>query len=360
MIRGRGKQRRRMGEPIRALLGAFLCPWAVAFLGAWAVLPGAARAADSAVVVMYHRFGEATYPTTNITLEQFESHIEELTSGRYTVLPLPEIVAALRAGRPLPERTVGISIDDAFLSVHVEAWPRLKQAGLPFTLFVATNPVDQGVKGYMNWEQIAELAADGVTIGNHTASHLHMPQAGAERNRRELERPNARFVDKLGRRPDLFAYPYGEAGLEAMGAVREAGFTAAFGQHSGAFGRGDDFLFLPRFALNETYGSLARFRLAVGSLSLPATDITPADPLITKFNPPAMGFSVAPGLKGLDRLACFTSHAGKARIERLGETRMEIRVETPFPPGRTRVNCTLPAEHGRWRWRGRQFYVPPK
>ncbi len=360
MIRGRGKQRRRMGKAIRTLSCAWLVAWAVAFVSAWAVLPGAARAADSAVVVMYHRFGEEAYPSTNITIEQFESHIEELTSGRYTVLPLPEIIASLRAGRPLPERTVGISIDDAYLSVHAEAWPRLKKAGLPFTLFVATNPIDEGVRGFMSWRQIAELAADGVTIGSQTASHLHMPKAGAERNRRELERSNARFMDKLGRRPDLFAYPYGEAGLEAMGVVRDAGFTAAFGQHSGAFGRGDDFFFLPRFALNESYGSLARFRLAVGSLPLPATDITPADPLITHFNPPAMGFSVAPGLKGLDRLACFTSHAGKARIERLGETRIEIRVEAPFPPGRTRVNCTLPAGDGRWRWRGRQFYVPPR
>ena len=345
---------------MRALLCAFSFPWAVTVLCAWAVLPGAARAADSAVVVMYHRFGEAAYPSTNITIEQFEAHIEELTSGQYTVLPLPEIVASLRAGRSLPERTIGISIDDAYLSVHTEAWPRLKKAGLPFTLFVATNPVDQGVRGYMNWQQIAQLAADGITIGSQTASHLHMPRAGAERNRRELERSNARFVDKLGRRPNLFAYPYGEAGLEAMVAVRESGFAAAFGQHSGAFGSGDDFFFLPRFALNEAYGSLARFRLAVESLPLPATDITPADPLITHFNPPAMGFSVEPSLKGLDRLACFTSHAGKARIERLGATRIEIRVEAPFPPGRTRVNCTLPAEGGRWRWRGRQFYVPPR
>ena len=31
-------------------------------------------AADSAVVVMYHRFGESAYPSTNIKLEQFEGH----------------------------------------------------------------------------------------------------------------------------------------------------------------------------------------------------------------------------------------------------------------------------------------------
>ena len=79
---------------------------------------------NGAAVIMYHRFGEALYPSTNIRLEQFEAHIAELTSGPYTVLPLPEIVAALAEGRALPERSVGISIDDAFLSIYREAWWR--------------------------------------------------------------------------------------------------------------------------------------------------------------------------------------------------------------------------------------------
>ena len=47
-----------------------------------------------------------------------------------------------------------------------------------------------------------------------------------------------------------------------------------------------------------------------------------------------------------------------ARAERLGP-RIEVRVETPFPPGRTRINCTMPGAGGRWHWFGRQFYVAP-
>ena len=84
---------------------------------------GAAIAADSAVLVMYHRFGEDKYPSTSVTLAQFEAHIEHLASGGYTVLPVPEILAAIDAGRPLPERTVGITVDDATRSTFVEAWP---------------------------------------------------------------------------------------------------------------------------------------------------------------------------------------------------------------------------------------------
>ncbi len=317
-----------------------------------------AKAGSNAVVIMHPRFGETKYPSTNVTLEQFEAHLDELKSSKYKVMALTEILAALAEGKPLPDRAVGLSIDDAFLSLYAEGWPRLKAAGFPFTLFVATDPVDQGTFGYMNWNQIREMARAGVTIGSQTASHLHMPKADPARNREELERSNKRFKEELGRRPLIFAYPYGESSMAVQAVVREIGFKAAFGQHSGALGGGDNPFDLPRFAMNENYAGLARFRLAANALPLPVTDITPADPLIGASNPPAMGFTVDAAIKNLDRLACFSSNAGKARLERLGERRVEIRVEEAFPKGRTRINCTLPAGGGRWHWFGRQYYRP--
>ncbi len=331
----------------------------MAVVAAWAALAAAPTLADTAaVVVMYHRFGESDYPSTNTTLEQLEAHIAELTSGAYTVMPVPDIIAALRDGRTLPDRTVGLTIDDAYLSVYREAWPRLKAAGLPFTLFVATNPVDRRSSRYMTWDQIRELAAAGVTIGSQTATHLHMAAADEERNRRDLELSQRRFVEELGKAPDLFAYPYGEASLSVLRLVRENGFVAAFGQHSGAIGATEDLFYLPRFALNETYGDVDRLRLVANALPLPVSDMTPADPLITGANPPAVGFSVAPGVDGLGRLACYTSHEGKLAVERLGDMRIEVRMAKPLPKGRTRLNCTLPAGQGRWHWLGRQFFVP--
>lgn len=318
----------------------------------------AARAADFAVIFMYHRFGEGGVPSTNITIEQFEAHLAEIATGKYSVLPLPEIVAALRARTPLPDRTIAITVDDAYLSVYTEAWPRLKAAGLPFTLFVATDPVDQGLRGYMSWDQIRDLARAGVSIGSQTASHLHMVTASPRRNAAEISKSNRRFAAELGFEPELFAYPYGEYSLAARAVVIEAGFKAAFGQHSGVAYARHDLESLPRFALNETYGGIRRFRLAANALPLPVSDVTPRDALLTE-NPPAFGFTVAEELKGLGQLACYASHQReKARIERLGERRFEVRLEAPFPPGRARINCTMPAEGQRWRWYGVQFFVP--
>ncbi len=341
------------GGTVRRCLAVVL----LAAAGWAAAPPSAALAENSAVVLMYHRFGEGKYPSTNITITQFEAHIRELKSGAYTVLPVPEIIAALRRGTPLPERTVGLTIDDAYLSVYTEAWPRLKAAGLPFTLFVATEPLDRKHPNYMTWDNLREMAGAGVTIGHQTASHLHMTKASAERNRRDIARADGRFRANLGMRPKLFAYPYGEAGLAVQKLVRGADFAAAFGQHSGAIGGTDDLYYLPRFAMNEKYGDLARFRLVANTLALPVTDMVPADPLITGLNPPAIGFTVIGNVKGLQRLTCF-AFEGRVKVERLGASRIEVRVGKPFPKGRTRLNCTMPAKDGRWRWLGRQYYVP--
>jgi peptidoglycan/xylan/chitin deacetylase (PgdA/CDA1 family) len=315
--------------------------------------------AGSAVVVMYHRFNESKFPSTNIRLEQFEAHLKELTNGKYTVMALPKIVEALKAGRTLPPRTVAITIDDAFTSVYREAWPRLRAAKLPFTLFVATNQVSNSAAEYMSWDHVRELANAGVTIGNHSVKHAHLADQGHARIRAELDKSNATFVQELGIKPTLHAYPYGEASTLVIEEVRKTGFAAAFGQHSGALHSKANKFYLPRFAMNENFGSIQRFRMAVNALPLYATDISPADPTLGKdaANPPAFGFTIGEGVPRLKQLACYSSQHGKLTIERLGPRRMEVRLPTAFRPGRARINCTLPAYDGRWRWFGYQFYT---
>lgn len=335
---------------------------AVALLIAMAItLPSAkALASDSAVVMMYHRFGEVAHPSTNIRLPQFEAHLEELADPKYTVLPVAEIVKRLRAGDTLPDRTVGITIDDAFLSVYTEAWPRLKAAKIPFTLFVATEPVDQGTRGYMNWDQIRELRDAGVTIGSQTHTHLHMARASDDRNRQELETSNARFRAELGAAPTIIAYPFGEYSLAVGRLAQQAGFHTGFGQHSGVIHTDADMLYLPRFAMNENFGGISRFKLAANALPLKVKELTPADPLLSDANnPPILGFTVVgDAAKTVSRLNCYEPSQGLVPLERLGP-RIELRLANSLSAGRSRVNCTMPTRAGRWRWFGLQFYLPP-
>ncbi|MBO6578216.1 MAG: polysaccharide deacetylase family protein [Thalassospira sp.] len=309
--------------------------------------------ATSAVVFMYHRFGEGEYPSTNITMEQFDQHVKELTSGPYTVLGVPQIVSALADGKGLPDRTIGITVDDAYRSVYEKAWPVFREHNLPFTVFVSTEQLDSGYANYMTWDMVRELSKAGVTIGGHSQNHAHLPDFDIDRVKAELANSAARFEEELGYVPEIFAYPYGEANGEVIAAVKEAGYRAAFGQQSGAMHTESDFMYLPRYALNEHYGAMDRFKLAANSLPLVVSDVTPADYTLTR-NPPAFGFTLAEPAPSMN---CYPSE-GEPTMSRLGEERVEIRLDGPVSSGRWRINCTAMGPDSRWRWFGMLYTVP--
>lgn len=314
----------------------------------------------SASVLIYHRFGEDTLPTTNIRLEQFDAHIQQLVSGGYHFMSLREAARRQKAKEGFPEQTVLITVDDAYKSVILEGWPRLKAAGIPMALFVSTDPVDQGHSNYLTWDDIRALRDDGVEIGHHTASHLHMPHAGLEAAMADVRRASERFRAELGSVPPLFAYPYGEYTEEIRQAIEAEGFEAAFAQFSGPIGPADHSYALPRFPVNERFGGVPRFRLISRARALPVTDIIPSHPLVAEDrNPPVFGFTVDRSVRGLSAMACYPSHLGApAELVQPISHRIEVRFDRPFPKGRNRINCTLPGPGGRWYWLGRFFYVP--
>jgi peptidoglycan/xylan/chitin deacetylase (PgdA/CDA1 family) len=316
-------------------------------------------AIQSATILTYHRIGEPNFPSTNIKSEQFESHLKELTSGRYKLLPLPEITRAFRNRESLPARAVAVTVDDAYRSIYEIAWPKLRRFGIPLTVFVSPAFVDGGSETYMSWDQLRELAAAGVTIGGHTFSHPHMPELSDTELSEEIDLANQRFKAELGYRPTLFAYPYGEYGMREKAAIQNAGYEAAFGQQSGVAASSSDLFELPRFSMSESYGGLERLKLVANALPIPAHDVMPKDMVLREGNnPPDFGFTITTKVLNIDRLACFASNQSKpARIERLGPDRFEIRLDDPFRPPRGRINCTIPTNDGRWRWFGQQFYV---
>jgi|TARA_Y100000590_G_scaffold461678_1_gene623825 peptidoglycan/xylan/chitin deacetylase (PgdA/CDA1 family) len=320
------------------------------------VAPIGANADRSAVIIMYHRFGENTLPSTNISISQFEKHLKELETGNYTVLPIPKILLAINTQKSLPKRTVGITIDDAYLSVYTRAWPRLKKAGFPFTLFVATEAIDRNYKNYMTWDQIRELKKHGVTIGSQTASHLHMPANNSKRNRQDIDLSNKRFYEELEIRPTLFAYPFGEASNRIKKIVENSGFTHAFGQHSGAVNFSSDRYYMPRFALNESFGGIKRFKLIANAIGIPYQDLSPSNPSLTQ-NPPLFGFTLENKAGSMKGLTCYSGGHGKLSMQRLGP-RVEVRFNSEFNPGRARINCTAPGPENRWHWLGMLYYVP--
>ncbi|HAA93544.1 MAG TPA: chitin deacetylase [Rhodospirillaceae bacterium] len=316
-------------------------------------------ATESAIGLLYHRFAESDHPATSLSVEKFSSHIKELNSGEYTVLPLADLIDKLEKQEPLPKRAVVITIDDAYVSVYKHAWPLLKKAALPVTLFLTTQPVDSGQQGYLSWEQLKEMTGAGVTIGLKAHSQARLSTQSPEAIRREIETASDLVRKNLNVTPVAFAFPYGLASRQAQRIVYAAGYKAAFGQHSGVLHRRTDRFFLPRFSFTDAYGDLKRFRTVVNAAPLPITDLTPSNPLLADAdNPPNLGFTVLQNVENLSRLACYHSKFGKLKLQRLGTSRIEIRFQKAFPPGRSRINCTMLTPSARWRWFGMQYYLP--
>ena len=326
-----------------------------------------------AVVFMYHRFGEADYPATNITLAQFEAQLEYLEAEDFRVWPLARIVRALQAGAHMPDRVVAITVDDAYRSVYEEAFPRLRRRGWPFTVFVSTAAVDQGLPDYMSWEQMREMQRGGAAFANHSHSHdplwQRRPREGRPAWRRrvtqDIEQARSRLRQELGegvnRDPALFAYPYGEFDAALAGLVRQLGYIG-LGQHSGAIGTGSDMSTLPRYPMAEAFADMEAFARKAHSLPLPVSRVSPDDPVVSGQNPPVLELTLQAGAYVAGRLACYASQQGRIEVRRLESEAVRLRVQAlrPLPAGRARYNCTAPhAAGGRWYWYSHPWIIQP-
>ena len=309
---------------------------------------------NHANILMYHRFGEDKYPTTNTTIEQFIFHTNELVKDKYNVIRLDKVVKGIQGKIDLKDRSVSITIDDAYLSVYTKAWPILKRLNLPFTLFISTDVIDNNFSNYMNWDQIRELVDDGILVGSQTKSHPHLHRLSSKEILNEIESSNKSFIKELGFKPTLFAYPYGEYDNKTIEIVKGSGFEAAFGQHSGVAHISSGIFELPRFAMNENYGNLERLKLAINALPIIVKDISPENNFV-KFNPPDFGFTLSSKIKPMKAVRCFASNGIATNTKRIGKFRIEVRLKEKFPNARGRINCTMAAKKGRWRWFGKQF-----
>jgi len=304
---------------------------------------------------MYHKFDKSKYPSTNITLEQFESHLQEFSKPKYNVKSIDYIIDTIINDASLPSNTVGISVDDADRSFLDVAWPLLKKSGFPVVLFVSSNTISNNSKNYLSWDEIRLLKNEGVVIGAHSHSHSHFHNLTLKQIKDELKTSNQVFLKELGEIPTLFAYPYGETDEQFIQLLKDYKFKVAFGQHSGIINETSNMYYLPRFSLNEKYGEIERVKFAANSKGLGVYDFIPSNPNI-KENPPYIGFSLLDE-KLSKTINCFVFD-NKGQVEndlfKFNE-RIEIRLKRKLNKGRSRLNCTARDQNNNWRWFGHQF-----
>ncbi len=304
---------------------------------------------------MYHRFNENKYPSTNIRMKVFQSHIKLIKNQNYQFIEANEFIE--KFNYPKKKKKILLTIDDAFKSFYDEAWPFLKKNQIPFILFVSTEPV--GNKGYMTWEQIQEIEKeDFVTIGHHSHSHEYLIESSDEEFILDIEKASKIFNEKIGYVPKLFSYPFGEYS-EFMRNFISKKFSYAFGQHSGVIDVNKEKFQLPRFPINENYGKIKRFESIIKSYPLEYKKLTPAEKKIGKeTNPPKFKVEFFKNQKNIKNIICYSNEGNiwKKSLTTISDNFLTIDFREPFKPRRGRINCSL-NDNGRWRWFGTQFIV---
>ena len=306
--------------------------------------------------IMYHRFDENKYPSTNIRMNIFIQHIDAVKKNGFEFYD-PKLFSK-QFNEPKENKKILLTIDDAFLSFYEEAWPILKKNEIPFILFVSTEPI--GKKGYMNWEQIKEIEKEKFAfIGNHSHTHEYLIKFPFADFKDDINKSIDIFKKNLGYNPIFFSYPFGEYSLKQKNFIKK-NFEYAFGQHSGVIDSTKDRYELPRFPINENYGKMERFNSIIKYLPLQYKDFKPEDKFVlAENNPPSVEISFFDNQKNLNNINCFSNEGdswGNPNILVDENNVMKITFREKFTFRRGRLNCSL-NENGKWKWFGHQFTI---
>jgi len=305
--------------------------------------------------LMYHRFDEDKYPSTNIQMEVFKKQIKIIKKLNYNFYDPKDLEKNFLKAKI--EKKILITIDDAFSSFYKFAWPYLKEKKIPFILFVSTKSVGRG--GYMTWDQIKELEKENtVYIGNHSHTHSYLVNLKNEDFISDINISSSIFKEKIGYNPIFFSYPFGEYSSLIKKYISK-NFKFSFGQHSGVIDVNKDRYELPRFPINEKYGDLERFKFLINLNPLQYKVLYPNEKYLTNNNnPPEFFVEFFDEQKNITNINCFSDEGDKWKKSNISfnKNTLSLNFRDRFNFRRGRVNCSL-NDNGVWRWFGVQFSV---
>ena len=313
---------------------------------------------SGANVFMYHRFDESKYPSTNINTNQLEDHLIYLIDNEFNIESIDEILQKKISKQSFLPKTVGFTVDDAFLSFYENGWPIFKKYNIPVTLFVSTDVVNQAHWNYMSWDNLREFINEGGSVALHSASHMHLPLYDISQVKNDLLSSISILNKELNISPKVFAYPYGEASNEIIGLLKDLDIEFAFGQHSGVIHKNTNQYYLPRFSLNEDYGKIDRFIFSANAKPLIIKNFLPNKILLKKNTIPQIQFDLISKVNN-SQLNCFSNSGGEWNSVDLKidtNKHVELNLTEPFLAGRGRINCTTKVGTD-WLWFGYQFTI---
>ncbi|MEZ4944267.1 MAG: polysaccharide deacetylase family protein [Cyclobacteriaceae bacterium] len=306
------------------------------------------------VCFVYHRFGDSRFSSTNISVEDFKTHLAWLANHEYQVLNLSEAINYL-SNNDLVKKTAVITIDDGYKSFFKNGLPLLHQYQFPATLFINTKTVGAG--DYMNWEELKGAMNQKIEIGNHTHTHDYFvdnePSLRYTYFEDNIQTAQQLIKDKLGIFPKVLAYPYGEFDQKMKVITKGMGFVGAAAQNSGVMNNMTDTYQIPRFPMSEHYAKM--FEEKVNMQALKVIRKIPEENLITNdASKPLLTLTISTEELLMDQLQCFVQ-GGDCTLQIIDQSADQVTLTLQSTQDltsrrRTLYTLTVPDSTGNWHW----------
>jgi peptidoglycan/xylan/chitin deacetylase (PgdA/CDA1 family) len=192
------------------------------FLGPW---PGPR-------ILIYHQIGAGSGRQMDLAPAIFRGHVDWLRSqGRIVGLG-----DALSGADDLnADRTFVLTFDDGYADFYENAFPYLRDRGIPFTLYLTSRHIETGELLHdsdrpLTWDMVGEMVDSGlVTMGAHTHTHPDLRGMTVTAVEAEIGKSNELIERRTGQWARHFAYPKGYWDPQAEAVIRRYYDSAVLG-----------------------------------------------------------------------------------------------------------------------------------
>lgn len=187
--------------------------------------PSSVQEAQAVPILYYHSVMQENGNELRMPPEQFEVQMAYLQDKGYQSVSLEQLYQATYKGGTLPAKPFVITFDDGYVDNYTTAFPILSKHGFTAAVFMVTSYINE--EGFMSWQQLKELVANGWEIEGHTTNHPYLTKIDSPTLLSELDSSKEQLEKELGQSVDFFAYPYGDLNANVVQVLKELGYLMA-------------------------------------------------------------------------------------------------------------------------------------
>lgn len=203
-------------------------------------------------ILTYHHVGNYSdkfLALNTVSTQSFNFQMTFLKRHGYQVITFNDLVEGIKKGFSFARNTVVIQFDDGYEDNYINAFPILKENGIPAMVFLVSDKI--GSPGFLTWDEMKEMEKYNFMAGSHTRHHPYLPHLSVEQTKEEVIGSKKIIEEHLGHPIDYFAYPAGGFTIEDKKILKDAGYKAAATTNRGKDRLNHDLFELKRIRMND-------------------------------------------------------------------------------------------------------------